>query len=204
MPKDPLREPILAHQPHPVRQEVKAALDAEIDYLCKSGELDQLYKVWPDFEGRSREIHKLLLHRIGPRFPGQEVTPVIAAHWDSCSFVLQVNKVKGKYEAPADRVLSMSARRNFLAQLEPTEKLAPIVPQPKAREELLLNSRVPAKAQPAKTTLVNRDAPKAIPSPQPVKPSPIATGTSTAKSNTGGLRVDLLKKPAPKFNKPKT
>jgi hypothetical protein len=109
-----LREPILTREPYEVEDAVIAALTAEVIWLCRSGELDQLYRVYPCFTSRTMALDKLMrgerLDALGRKFMGRTVHIVTACHDHGASVVLQVMDRQGRPTPSADALISIRLR----------------------------------------------------------------------------------------------
>lgn len=109
-----LRQPFFAIQPLEVEDAVIAALTAEVIWLARSGELDQLYATYPCFMTRTAAVDRLMrgarLEAISRKFEGREVRLVAAAHDHALSLVLQVMDKRGQPTPAADALISMRLR----------------------------------------------------------------------------------------------
>lgn len=109
-----LREPLFVRDPDEPEDEVVAALAAEVIWLCRSGELDQLYRVYPGFSRRTtaleRLVHDQRLKPLAQKFPGRRVLFWAACHDGACSMTLQVLDAKGRATPCADALIPIRLR----------------------------------------------------------------------------------------------
>lgn len=114
---DVLREPILKREPMLVPHDVVAALSAEVMWLCRSGELDKLYEVYPCFNSRSAALEALFKEQrvamLAQRFRNRQVLFVAHCHSDCVSLVLQVMDVKGRPTPAADETIGLRLREGL-------------------------------------------------------------------------------------------
>jgi hypothetical protein len=110
---DPTRKPIIPHPRFPVRREVELALSAELQWLCGTGKIEEVYRAWPCPNGRANAIHKLIADRLASRFDGQETQLVVFPGETMCGFWFQACEVPGRAEYPAFDEIPVSARKNL-------------------------------------------------------------------------------------------
>jgi hypothetical protein len=111
---NPARRPIIPHLRYETDPTVEIALEAAIQEVCASGEIDSIWKVWPCDQGKALAAHKLMLHVLGQKFVDQgEVNLSVYADNDYCGFTLQVNPSPTRPETAVFRGIPMSARRNL-------------------------------------------------------------------------------------------
>lgn len=112
-----LRQPVFPHQTADVEDAVIAALTAEVIWLCRSGELDQLYSAYPDFMSRTGALEVLFRRDrsegIAKKFPGRTVHFVAACHDHGASLVLQVMDKHGRPTPAADALISIRLREGL-------------------------------------------------------------------------------------------
>lgn len=112
-----LAQPVFPHQASEVEDAVIAALAAEVIWLCRSGELDQLYNVYPDFMSRTAAMQRVFkIYRsegVAKKFPGRTVHFVAACHDHGASLVLQVMDRHGRAMPAADALISIRLREGL-------------------------------------------------------------------------------------------
>jgi hypothetical protein len=109
----PTRRPVIPNLPFPVRHEVELALTAEIQWLCGTGKIEEVYRAWPCPNGRASAIHKLIADRLASRFEGEETQLVVFPGEAMCGFWFQACEVQGQAEYPAFDEIPVAARRNL-------------------------------------------------------------------------------------------
>ena len=79
-----LEYPFFSRSSYEVDDAVIAALQAEVLWLCRSGELDQLYRAYPCFMSRTQALQSLIKHdrldSLARKFQGRSVHIVAACH----------------------------------------------------------------------------------------------------------------------------
>ena len=120
-----LRQPVFTRETPEVEDAVIAALTAEVVWLCRSGELDQLYMVYPDFMSRTGALEGLFRRDrsegVAKKFPGRTVHFVAACHDHGASLVLQVMDKNGKPTPAADALISIRMREGLAPDGRPLQ-----------------------------------------------------------------------------------
>lgn len=120
--------PLLTAKKFQVEDEVVAALQAEVVWLCRSGELDQLYRAYPCFMSRTQALQNLLkryrMDALAKKFPGRTCHYVVACHDHAVSLVLQVMDKSGKPTPAADEMVSIRLREGLAPDGRPLPDMA--------------------------------------------------------------------------------